>query len=100
MKHISFWSLLLVFILISCGRTPAPAPTLDTLAAVINVNTTVDEWDFPFANNRCSLREAIISANNNSDFGGCTHSGTYGGDTIILPAGTFRLTREDGYRSF
>jgi CSLREA domain-containing protein len=95
MKHIGLWSFVLVFILISCGRSPAPQgePTLDTQAATINVNTTVDEWDFPIANNKCSLREAIISANDNSDFGGCTHSGSYGGDTINLPAGTYRLTR-------
>ncbi len=93
MKHIRFWSLLLVFILSACGRAPAPEPTLDTLAAVINVNTTVDEWNSPIANDKCSLREAIISANENSDFGGCTHTGTYGGDTINLPAGTYRLTR-------
>jgi hemolysin type calcium-binding protein len=36
----------------------------------------------------CTLRAAIQSANTDADFGGCTHTGTYGADTIQLAAGT------------
>jgi uncharacterized repeat protein (TIGR01451 family)/CSLREA domain-containing protein len=88
---------ILILFLASCGRSPAPSenqPTLETLAATITVNTTVDELDNIIPNSKCSLREAIIAANNNSDFGGCTHSGTFGTDTIIIPAGTFTITRQ------
>ena len=63
-------------------------------AATIRVTTTVDELDF-IPNTTCSLREAIVSANENRDVGGCSHSGTYGSDTILVPSGTFTLTRSD-----
>lgn len=67
-------------------------------AATITVNTATD--DFGAVTSNCSLREAIQSANNNQDFGGCTHTGVYGAaitDNINLPtiaAGSFfTLTR-------
>jgi CSLREA domain-containing protein len=59
-------------------------------AATITVNTTNDEFA---SGPRCSLREAIRSANadSNAQAQGCTAgSGT---DLIRLPAGTFRLNR-------
>jgi uncharacterized repeat protein (TIGR01451 family)/CSLREA domain-containing protein len=52
-------------------------------AAVITVTTGLDEFDTT-PNTTCSLREAIQSANIDSDFGGCTGSGIYGDDTIVF----------------
>lgn len=59
-------------------------------AATINVTTTSDEFD---AGPRCSLREAIWSANNdlNASAPGCVVGN--GTDTIVVPAGTYRLSR-------
>jgi uncharacterized repeat protein (TIGR01451 family)/CSLREA domain-containing protein len=65
------------------------------LAATITVNTTADELDL-IPNGKCSLREAVISANENRDVGGCTGVGAYGADAITLPAGVYRLTRTIG----
>ena len=56
-------------------------------AATITPNTTADE-----TGGACSLRDAISSANNNTNQGGCAASGTYGDDTIPLPAGTYTLS--------
>ena len=40
----------------------------------------------------CTLRNAVMSINNQSNYGGCTHSGTYGsGDTAYVPLGTFNV---------
>ena len=66
---------------------PAVAP-----AATINVTTTADEFD---SGPRCSLREAIWAANNdsNAQAQGCTAGA--GNDLLNLPAGTFRLTRQN-----
>lgn len=59
-------------------------------AATINVTTTTDEFD---SGSRCSLREAVWSANNDSTAmaQGCA-SGA-GGDVVVVPSGAFRLTR-------
>jgi CSLREA domain-containing protein len=57
-------------------------------AATITVNTTADEFN---AGSDCSLREAIQSANTNTAFGGCTTGS--GADTILIPAGTYTVTR-------
>lgn len=69
-----------------------------TLAASITVNTATDDFGSVGAN--CSLREAVQSANNNADFGGCNSTGIYGAaitDVIILPTlgagGFFTLAR-------
>ncbi len=62
----------------------ATAPA--ALAATITVSTTADQND---ASAPCSLREAIISANSNSAFGGCATGSA--ADTIVLPAGTYTL---------
>lgn len=64
-------------------------------AATIAVTTTADELDF-VPNGECSLREAVVTVNEQRALGvgGCTVSGTLGSnDTIVLPAGTYRLTR-------
>ena len=57
----------------------------------ISVTTTLDEYD-TVANGTCSLREAIQSANTDSDFGGCSRIGT-APYTITLSAGTYVLTQ-------
>jgi CSLREA domain-containing protein len=67
-------------------------------AASITVNTATD--DFGSVPGNCSLREAIQSANDNVDFGGCDSTGVYGAaitDVITLPSlgagGAFLLSR-------
>ena len=59
-------------------------------AATINVTTTTDEFA---TGSRCSLREAISSANSDSlaQAQGCTKGS--GADLILVPAGRFRITR-------
>src|SRR6266508_3552518 len=60
-------------------------------AATIAPNTTADEYDaIPDAT--CSLREAVQTADTNSNFGGCVASGGFGTDTVQLPTGTYMLT--------
>ncbi len=82
-------TMLVGLMLASILATPA------LIAANITVNTATD--DFGSVASNCSLREAIQSANSNADFGGCTHTGSYGTDQIALPglsAGVFfNLTR-------
>ncbi len=73
--------------------TAAAALALPSLAAAksIIVNTTVDQFDSD--GSRCSLREAIWAANNDSatKSPGCdAGSGT---DQVVVGAGTFNLTR-------
>ncbi len=58
-------------------------------AATITVTTTSDEFGSGVG---CSLREAVRTANSNSDFGSCAHSGGFGADLILLPPGTYELT--------
>lgn len=71
-------------------------------AVTFRVNTTTDDYQGVGGNELCSLREAINSANENRDIGGCerVRTGSYGDDTvrdiIILEGGkTYRLTRTD-----
>jgi hypothetical protein len=71
---------------LTLGAAPA------SLAAVIDVSTSTDEFNTS-PNGQCSVREAIRSANDNADFGGCTGSGAYNNDTVRVPIGTFTLTR-------
>ncbi|MCS6773654.1 MAG: CSLREA domain-containing protein [Thermoflexales bacterium] len=52
-------------------------------AATITVNTSADEFDL-VPNSTCSLREAIESANQDANFGGCNGTGAYGNDTIVF----------------
>jgi CSLREA domain-containing protein len=61
-------------------------------AATVNVTTTVDEFN---TGSRCSLREAIWSANNDSiaEAPGCKAGS--GSDTVVVPAGVFKLTRNN-----
>jgi CSLREA domain-containing protein len=58
-------------------------------AATITPNTTSDQFDGAAP---CSLREAISSANQNVNTGGCIGSGTYGTDTVLIPAGNYFIS--------
>ena len=62
---------------ISVAAVPARA------AGTITVTTTADEYG---AGAACSLREAVRTANDGANFGGCALSGTQP-FTISLPAG-------------
>jgi CSLREA domain-containing protein len=53
-------------------------------SATIQVNSTSDTP----APSTCTLREAIASADGNADSGNCTHTGTYGDDTITFASST------------
>jgi len=65
-------------------------------AATILPNTPNDEYN---TGPSCSLREAIQSVNTDTDFGGCTHTGTFvagQSDSILLADGvTYVRTRAD-----
>jgi CSLREA domain-containing protein len=61
----------------------------DAPHTIIQVTTESDEYG---EGGLCSLREAIQSANTDSDFGGCVRSGS-GEFAVIIPAGTYNLTR-------
>jgi CSLREA domain-containing protein len=60
-------------------------------ATTISVTTTTDELD---AGTRCSLREAITSANTDSNAGAEGCQAGDGADRIVVPAGRFGLNRE------
>ena len=57
-------------------------------SATITVNTTVDELN---SDGDCSLREAVRAANTDTAVDGCPAGS--GADTILLPAGTYILTK-------
>ncbi len=76
---------------------PLLAGGLVTLAAparanTIHVTTTADEYDDSGPGIGCSLREAITAANTDKAFGGCAKGED--DDTIVVPQGEYRLTRE------
>ncbi len=64
----------------------APAATINVSAATAGVgNDEASDSD-----GLCGLREAVIAANTNAVSGACP-GGTSGPDTVLLPAGTFKL---------
>jgi uncharacterized repeat protein (TIGR01451 family)/CSLREA domain-containing protein len=68
------------------------ASTLPAGAATFDVATFTDELT---TNSQCSLREAIVNANNNAQtYADCPagEAGTVAMDVINLPAGTYNLT--------
>ncbi len=86
-------ALFLALLAAACAAVAGLANT--AVAATIAVTTTADELDF-VPNDRCSLREAVVTVNERRALGvgGCTVSGTLGSDDlIVVPAGTYRLTR-------
>ncbi len=58
-------------------------------AATIAVTSASDQLN---ASPPCSLREAVRAANADADSGGCTSSGSYGSDTVLLGAGVHGLS--------
>ena len=83
------WLSVLAAALLLAAGLLAPAAPAYAGGGTIAVNTATDEYN---AGANCSLREAVQSANNNANFGGCTLSGAQP-FTIILGAGIFQLTR-------
>lgn len=61
---------------------------------IIAVTTTVDEDADPGTG--CSLYEAIIAANTNTAYGGCSAGSAVDHDVISLPAGTYARDAENG----
>lgn len=75
--------------------TAVPSPTATPTPPPGGVTIVVDTDEDDLSNNgNCSLREAIIAANNNTPVDGCPAGSTTGQDTILLPAGNYLLTRE------
>ena len=84
------WAIILLIISLLAPMTYAPPVVV--AATTITVNTLDDV----VANDgRCSLREAVIGANNNVASGGLAGEcpAGSGADTILLPAGDYTLTR-------
>lgn len=74
---------------------PRPASSAPTGRYLIHVTTTTDEYDVAGNGTGCSLREAIKTANDGVNFGGCARIINpigFGADTIVLPSGTYTLT--------
>lgn len=69
--------------------------TASAHATNINVTTTADENSSTPPNGNCSLREAIIAANNNVAVDACP-AGSKPIDVISVPAGTYTLTLGSG----
>lgn len=75
-------------VLVVAGALPLIASSPASAAGVIAVSTTTDETG---SGSMCSLRDAIATANTNTDVGACTGAGS-GPYTINVPAGTYDLT--------
>jgi len=66
---------------------PQPVGAMMPTVTTIQVDTTDDELNI---DNNCSLREAILAANTNSQVDACSPGGE--SDLILLPAGGYLLT--------
>lgn len=77
-------------LLISIAATSSVLLSAPLYASTITVNTTTDELN---ADGDCSLREAIQAANTNLAVDACTAGTATPIDEIIIPAGTYTLTR-------
>lgn len=81
---------------LACGTLLVAAALPAAMAATITVDpTAIDEATA--SDGKCSLREAVLSVNAGADVGDCVGVVTeaYGtNDTIVLPAGTYTLTRQ------
>ncbi|MBN2084131.1 MAG: CSLREA domain-containing protein [Anaerolineales bacterium] len=75
-RHLPWCAIFLLALTVSCGGTPVPCD------ADIHVTKTADTNDGACTGADCSLREAVIRAN--------ICAGT---QTILIPAGTYTLTR-------
>ena len=85
MKTITRLLIVALFVIIPLVGNASAAPQ----AATITVNTEADELA---EGGGCSLREAVISANNHAASYDCLLDGT-GDITILIPGGTYYLTR-------
>ncbi len=90
--------------LLRAASATAPAATL-AFASTITVNSTDQEVTSAnptgIANGNCTLGEAILSANTNSNVGGCTGSGGGAPFTIVLSNAAYTLTaRGDANNNF
>jgi CSLREA domain-containing protein len=75
-RRIAFLAATAITAVISIG-----APRSVHAAATIVVDTTADE---DLQNDDCSLREAIVAANTNANYKGCTATGAGANDTIVF----------------
>jgi CSLREA domain-containing protein len=75
---------LLVVVLVALSLAPVAS------AGTISVTTTVDQLD---GSAPCSLREAVNTANQDVDSGGCTDANPAAADTIKLAPGDYNLER-------
>src|SRR5690348_5855386 len=75
----------------ACGVLVLACLPASAHAATIRVTTT---GDLLAADGVCSLREAVLSANQDVSVGGCIAGG--GADTIVLRAGTYTLAIPGG----
>ncbi len=87
---------LIVVLLISLIILPSGSASSSSLkspaGAIIVVNTNNDDFDpADDFDDSCSLREAIYTVMYDSNYGGCSHTGDWGSDTITLPEGEFDL---------
>ncbi len=65
---------------------------IDIFYSDMSIIQVDDPADTLLADGRCTLREAVEAANTDTPVGGCSAGGKR--DTIRLPAGRYRLTRE------
>ena len=84
--------LLLILALLSALLIGVLWPGLALADGPINVTTDTDEFSL-VPNGRCSLREAIQSANHDVNFGGCTRGGTRRQRSRRVDAAQYRLGR-------
>ena len=75
---------LLIFVL------PILSVPVNAIVAGITVNSTLD--DLTAANGHCTLREAILNANADTDLTDGDCAAGDGADTIFLSSGTYALT--------
>ena len=78
-------TLVALAVMASAAVVAAAWPRRAVAAAIISVNTVVDE---DVDNGDCSLREAIIAANTNANYHGCLAAGAGAGDTIAFEIGS------------
>jgi CSLREA domain-containing protein len=89
-----FPSIVILSILLATTTGMRPLAPQTPLGAVINVTIFTNEYND--SSTGCSLREAVQSANNDANFGGCIATGSYGHDTIYLGTGTYLFSRGSG----
>ena len=81
---------------VACGTLLVAASLPAAMAATLTVDPTAADAAVA-GDGKCSLREAVLSVNAGADVGDCVAVVTeaYGtNDTIVLPAGTYTLTRQ------